>query len=65
MQHETSNAQSICSIHRTFPPLRQPRKADPIKDDYNNIWTQEEGKSVNDFHMQKQAQSTKREGTIT
>lgn len=45
-------------------PLRHPWTADPVRDDYSNVWTQEEGKSLNEFHLQKQAWSTPGGGTV-
>lgn len=49
-----SNAPSIRSIHRPVPPLRHPWKADPVRDGYDKVWTEEEGNSLNEFHLETQ-----------
>lgn len=36
-QRGISNAPTVCSIHRTSPPLSSPSKADPVRDDYDNV----------------------------
>lgn len=36
-------------------PETPPWKANPVRDDYDNVWTEEEGKSLDEFHLQKQA----------
>ena len=55
LRRRISNAPSLRSIHRTVSPLRHPWKADPVRDGYDNVWTEEEGKSLNEFHLEKQA----------
>lgn len=60
---ESEKFPPVCSIHRISAPLRHPWEADPVKDDYDNVWTEEEeeeGKSLNEFHLQKQTESTLR-----
>lgn len=44
-------------------PQRRPWKADPVSDEYNNVWTQGEGQLLNGFHLQKQSRVLQRRRT--